>query len=273
MKSLVKIIALLLPLVCHAQNEFADIFEMQPVEPVAMADSITQYYIGKRNLNTDTALQQLISYNNTIDKNITQSPKDPGLYFLKGLNLSLLSSLYAKQGNALAPQALKNKLAAYKKAIELDSQTSPKLSAFAYATMKHGLPESLKIKAIQKELKLGGSGDNESQYWYLHWSNINSLQKAGRFQEAQAALNNMKRELKASGIENSAYSDIASRAEHNLNAAIKQQQKNSPARQDQAQETHSSLDTKTLVIIIISIVSLLSILGVTLYERVIKKAR
>ncbi len=273
MKSLVKIIALLLPLACHAQNEFADMFEMQGIQPAAVADNIAQYYAGKQKLDANTATGKLIANNNKIDAILNQSPEDPRLYFLKGLNLSLLSSLYAKQGNALAAQALKNKLAAYKKAIELDSQTPPKLSAFAYAAMKYSLPEPLKIKAIQKELKLGGSGDNESQYWYLHWSNINSLQKAGRFQEAQTAFNNMKQELKASGIENSAYSDIASRAEHNLNAAIKQQQKNSPARQDQAQETHSSLDTKTLVIIIISIVSLLSILGVTLYERVIKKTK
>ncbi len=59
--------------------------------------------------------------------------------------------------------------------------------------MKHGLPASLKIEAIKRELNLGGNAPSESYYWHLRWSLINSLEEAGRFDEAEVAIRNMKK--------------------------------------------------------------------------------
>ena len=138
--------------------------------------------------------------------------------------------------------------------------------------MKHGLPESLKIEAIQKEVQLGGNAPNESYYWHLHWSLVNSLEQAGRFEEAEAALDNMKQEMENQGVTNPDYQQIARRAQLELAEARQQHQQSQAQRTaQQEQKTKSESDLKSIIIWSVTLFALFSILGVTVYELVIKK--
>lgn len=270
MKLLFILIILFTSSTSWAEDEFKDSFDIDAGNAQEIADLVSRYYVGTHTLNSRQAQTDLNSATQKINLLIQNHPKNPVLYFIKGLNAGLLASLYKQSGDKRFVQSIKNKNSAFKKAIQLDNQKQTLLSASTYAAMKHGLPEEYKIKAIQKELTQGGSGDNESQYWYLHWSNINSLQKAGRFKEAQQALQNMQQELDEEGLSQSTYSKISTRAENNLNTAI---QKKQALKQTKPSTTNEQpeLDTKTLIIVMISVISILAFIGIAIYEFKIKK--
>jgi len=270
MKSLFILIIFFASSPSWAIGEFKDSFDIDAGSALETADLVSRYYLGIQALNSKQAQADLNLAKEKLNQLIQDHPQNPVLYFIKGLNASLLASLYKQSADKRFLQSIINKNSAFKKAIQLDNQKQTLLSAPAYATMKHGLPEKYKIKAIQKELAQGGSGNNESQYWYLHWSNINSLQKAGRFKEAQQALNNMQQELAQEGLSQSTYSKISAQAENNLNKAI--QKKPKRTKPPSANET-PTIDTKTLIIVMISIVSILAFIGIAIYEFKIKKRK
>lgn len=128
---------------------------------------------------------------------------NPVYWFVRGLHSKNMASYYqSTEKPALIKESLREKNKHYLMAMSLDKNHEPHLSASVYAEMKSGLPEKYKQEAIQAELGLGGSGESDSYYWYLHWSNVNELQKQGRLEEAGAALLKMKKELNESDQEN-----------------------------------------------------------------------
>lgn len=246
----------------RAENNFKSVFEMEPGKSQNVADKITQYYLGEKAFSDGRQTQQLENLSDSLKKHIQSDPDNPGLYFLNGLNLSFLAVNYKATNNKDRFESVtKEKIASYKKAMELDKLHDPHLSAIVYSVMKHGLPEDLKIKAIQSELKLGGSGENESNYWFLHWSNIDALQTAGRDKEAEQAFKNMQKELKERKPGVSQYNIITKQARRNLKPAPEKVKNNQP------DETKSIQDREGVLIWIISILSVISLLSVYLIKR------
>ncbi|MDH5394026.1 MAG: hypothetical protein OEY11_12630 [Gammaproteobacteria bacterium] len=144
----------------------------------------------------------------------TGQVNNPVYWFVRGLHARNMASFYqqsAQKDRVAENIEAKNKY--YQTAMELDKSAQPHLSATAYAVMKPGLPDELKQYAIETELNRGGSGENESYYWYLHWSNINALSQQKRFDEAQRAVDRMQKELRDKGLEDSAYLSLLKKAE------------------------------------------------------------
>lgn len=204
------------PLSIYAETGFNELFDTELDILVIQADRVATYHaedIKSALASTQTELEIL---NQTLEQVLQQQPQHPILWFIKGLNYSNLAAYHADSDRELSLHYSENKQQAYIQAMMLDNNNSPHLTAAIYATMKHGLPLNNKIKALQKELSLGGNGENESYYWYLHWSNINSLQQAGRRQEAEQALMNMQKEMKARGLDQSVYQQLVSQARKSI---------------------------------------------------------
>ncbi|MFW2371851.1 MAG: hypothetical protein ACN4GM_01920 [Gammaproteobacteria bacterium] len=221
------IIVLLLFMPCQilAQNAFEELFDVNPGNTKLLADQVTLYHAENIDSSFAEQNQQLNSISQQLDQLLQQQPKNPLLWFLQGLNYNNLASLYFNTDILRSQQYTAKKLSAYEQAMKLDKTQQPHLSAAIYSTMKHALPMDKKITAIQKELSLGGNGENESYYWYLHWSNIHSLTQAGRLDEAQQATQKMQRELEASGHSNDNYQQILKQ----VKAEVEQAQLSKPA--------------------------------------------
>lgn len=258
-------IALSWPHISWAKNEFINHFEMSMGKNFLIADKITAYYSGNKNFHDSAGEIELNSINNKLNLLIKTSPKDSRLYFLKGLNASLLASLYNKKNKTKFKQLLQEKNQAYKKSMQLDHADN-QLSAAIYAVMKRGLSKNKRIEALQQELKLGGSGENESQYWYLHWNNINSLQQAGRLNEANQALKNMQQELKEHNLSSSNYKIIVSHAKKSLEKAIKKKEQYKTQKTKNQRTKKKNMDFRTLILTLISITSILILIGIAFYE-------
>lgn len=183
-------------------SEFEEAFDMpaqgfsrQANRVVAYLDSSSDADMSQQDDEFDYISKSLLKIESSFNLN-------PGYWFVRGLHAKNLISFNLQKGDVGNISSLvKEKNKYYAVAMDLDKKYSPHLSANAYAAMKSGLPAVLKQQAIKAELALGGSGENESYYWYLHWSNVNELQKQGRMGDAEQALENMKKELKNSGQE------------------------------------------------------------------------
>ena len=215
LKPLILLLIFISPL--KAETGFEELFYLHAGNASATADRVTTFHADNINLSITEKVTELNALSQNIDAFINASPDNPILWFIKGLNYSNLAAVYSSQRNAKqVDEFISQKNSAYKKAMQLD-EISNTLSAATYAVMKHGLPEDLKINAIQKELSLGGNGENESSYWYLHWSNVSALQQAGRTEEAKQALDNMKAEMLAQGVSNPDYDKLTEQVEQGIN--------------------------------------------------------
>jgi len=216
-----KLIILLLFLPCQilAQNSFEELFDISPGNIKSVADEVTRYYAENIDSSFSTQNQQLTSISQQLDQLLQQKPRDPVIWFLQGLNYNNLASLYYSADPVGSQQYIAKKLHAYDQAMKFDETQQPHLTAPIYATMKHALPINKKITAIQKELSLGGNGENESYYWYLHWSNIHNLTQAGRLDEAQQATRQLQRELLASGHSDNNYQQILKQVKNEVEQA------------------------------------------------------
>ncbi|MCW8956348.1 MAG: hypothetical protein OQL09_05650 [Gammaproteobacteria bacterium] len=223
MKTLITLL-FLLPGQLMAQYSFEELFDVNPGNKEAIADLVTHHHIEDTDSSFNLQKQQLLSINEQLRKLLQHQPDNPLLWFLQGLNYNNLASLYFTSTPDTSQKYIQQKQHAYDQAIEFDEATQTQLSAAIYATMKHALPGDKKIMAIQKELALGGNGENESYYWYLHWSNIHNLTQAGRLQEARLASKQLQRELLASGYSHSDYQNILVRAKSEIDQAEKYQQ-------------------------------------------------
>ncbi len=219
-----------------ANKSFADHFEYSASFLPAHANDITHYFIENSRKSSKNRLILFQQYNDSLKRQINNEPDNPLLWFSLGLNfknrldaLEEQKTLGARNIGALITQTQEDLQSAFLKAMELDNSKKPKLTARMYATMKNNLSHNQRILALQKELSLGGSGDNETHYWFTHWDNIGSLQDEGRFDEAEVALYQMKYELKKAGLEHSDFAQVYQHAEttlsqkHGLSKTIEKQ--------------------------------------------------
>lgn len=195
MKKYILIFTLLFPMISYS-SEFEEAFDLsandftrQANRVVVFLESSTDLDVGLQKKDFDYISDSLLAMEN-------EKRLNPVYWFVRGLNAKNLASFYHQLGNGNKTLSyIKEKNKFYEMAMDIDKKHEPHLSARAYAVMKPGLPDILKQQAIKAELSLGGSGEDESYYWYLHWSNVNELQKQGRIDEAKDALATMKKEL------------------------------------------------------------------------------
>ncbi len=255
--------------VCSANTLFIEQFQTEPLINSKLADRITQYHSENINLPAEQQKSELLNIDKQLEK-LQNSYSDKSVYwFIKGLNYKNIASYYDEnQKHQLAKSYINNKNIAYEKAIKLNNNNN-KLSAAIFSTMKLGLSEDLKISATKKEISLGGNGDNDSYYWYLHWSNIDQLEKAGRKDEAKAAYKQMQKELKNSNMDMSVYSSLTKKIETDtLKQNSKQLKKTGPSKktQPEARSKPKKYDTKFIIMSTIAVFSVLSIFAVIFYE-------
>lgn len=250
-----------------ATTQFNELFELNINNFSGTANRVASHHAGDSGLSPREIKTELEALDQNIEAIIKTDPDNPALWFLKGLNHSNLASFFDSQKDSKNSNLhIRKKDQAYNKAIQLDRENTPHLSPSMYATMKHGLPESLKIKAIQKELALGGNGENESYYWHLHWSNVSALEQAERFEEAQQALENMKREMKQQNVTNLDYQEIVMRAQKSIDdSKNKPTPRPAPTPPKKPPEKEKT-DSKSTLIWSIGVLAIIAIIMVMIYE-------
>lgn len=223
-----KSLSLLVILLCisfnaYCADEFVDYFEYEQSYVPKDADDITKHFTKDSELFSKQLIELFQSYEKNLDRELSSNAKQPVIWFVKGLNyknmLNMLDAqkqLGARNILPIIHQTQQSMEQAFNQSILLDNAKKKKLTATMYATMKHHLNQSDRINALQKELELGGSGDNESQYWFTHWDVIGSLQQQQRYEEAENALYKMKKELKKAGLNDSDFNQIYQSAKSNL---------------------------------------------------------
>ncbi len=264
--------------VCQAESQFVEQFQVQPTIDMHMANRITQYHSEDISLPLAQQKTELLNIDKQLAKLQNQHSEQAVFWFIRGLHYKNMASFYNQSNNTqLTKSYINSKNTAYKKAISLNHSTRNKLSAAIFSTMKPGLSEDLKIQATKKEIALGGNGDNDSYYWYLHWSNIDQLEKAGREDEAKAAYKQMQKELKSSGMDMSVYDSLTNKIETDTlkkhSNAPKKKPKSAQKEQSKELVKAKKYDTKVIVISSIAILSAMSIIGVIIYEIKRKKKR
>jgi len=259
--------------ICSASIQFVDLFGIDPLINKALANRITEYHSENISLPPEQQKIELLKLDKQLEK-ISDSYSNKAIYwFIRGLHFKNLAAYYFDSKNdPLTKEFMNKKNAAYKNAIELNENDNNQLSAAIFSTMKHGLSDNLKIKATKKEIALGGNGDNDSYYWYLHWSNIDQLEKAGRKDEAKAAYKQMQKELKNSDMDMSIYDTLTEKIETQTlkQSSLKTQQKTkAPIKRKPEPKTKSKTikyDTKIIIISSIAVFSVLSLIGVIIFE-------
>lgn len=252
------------------QYDFYGQFQLEPVIDKNIANKITSYYSEEITIPLNQQKQELVKLEEELNILSDEYSDNAMFWFIKGLQHRNMAAFYTESNNSqLASSHIRHKDNAYKKAIELDRSSKNKLSAAIYSTMKHGLPQDLKIEATQNELALGGNTESDSQYWYLHWSNIDQLEKAGRKKEAEDAYKKMQQELKDSDMNKNIYKKLNTKIEKDTFKNRKTQKKIQKVKEHPDKPL---IEMKYLIIYIISIISFLLLVSVTIYEvRKMKK--
>lgn len=183
-------------------SEFEEAFDMSVQGFSRQADRVVAYLDSNVALDTSQQKREFDYISTSLTKMESEYKFNPAYWFVRGLNVKNLISFYLQLNEGKKTSALvKQRNKYYAKAMAVDKKYGPHLSARAYSAMKSALSSKLKQQAIEAELGLGGSGEYDSYYWYLHWSNVNELQKQGRLVAADKALATMKKELRESSQE------------------------------------------------------------------------
>jgi len=202
---------------CLQATEFSETYDISARGFEREANRIVAYHQSDTQFDIQQQKDQLNFINNSLQQIESKYNDNPVFRFVQGLQARNMASLEQRLGDAIkSAHWLQKKQDYYVMAMALDKKQSPHLSAAVYATMKKGLSGDEKQQATQNELKLGGSGENDSYYWYLHWSNINQLQKQGKIEEAEKALTAMKKEIEQSGKSAEIYLQLAGKAKADL---------------------------------------------------------
>lgn len=216
MKKIITCVLLLLSPALSAL-EFADVFDMSARGFEREANIILTYQVSEIQFDRVRYETDMQFVTDSLASKETKFANSPVFRFVQGLHARNMVVL-RQHNDQQQKQWRKIKQDYFAQAMALDKTNEPHLSAAAYADMKKGLDGDLKQQAIAAELKLGGNGENESYYWYLHWSNINELQKQGKIEEAEAALKQMREALKAEGKSAEIYQQIAAKARQDIEA-------------------------------------------------------
>ena len=267
---------------CIADSNFFQYFNAPPALDENIANRVTTYYSEDISLSLIQQKNELFKLETALDSLEKTHSEQPVYWFIKGLNHRNMASYYFESKDfKLADSQIYKKDMAYKKSIELDKTSSNQLSAEIYNSMKHGLPSELKIQATQKELSLGGNIENDSGYWYLHWSNIDQLKQAGRNKEAEQAFENMQKEMKEDDTDMSIYAALnktiekttLKRAETKPQLPTKIPKPRPEVKTVEKTKTDNMVDKKFIIITSIVIFSILSLLFITVYEKWVKKRK
>jgi len=180
-----------------ARLGFSDRFEYSGTPLPKFADEVSRYYFEDSRRSPNSRLKIFNSSEGAIKAFISKRNNATLAWFVLGMNYHNKQTAEYEKNSAnqktIAALAEK-KTAAYEAAIKSDLNNRL-LTARMYSIIKNSLKDAARIESLQNELALGGSGDTESSYWYLHWNNVGSLQDAGRFSEADKALQQMEKEL------------------------------------------------------------------------------
>jgi len=262
--------------ICSASIQFVDQFEIDPLINTELANRVTEYHSENISLSPEQQKTELLKLENQLENFSESYSKKSVFWFIRGLHFKNMASYYFdRKKPQLVKDYIDKKNLAYQKSIELSSTANNQLSAAIFSTMKPGLSDDLKIQATKKEITLGGNGDNDSYYWYLHWSNIDQLEKAGRKDEAKTAYKQMQKELKNSGMDMSVYGSLTKKIETetlkqsstktNSNNISPKKTKPAPKTEPKKYDT-DKYDTKIIVISSIAAFSVLSLIGVIIIE-------
>ncbi|MDH5516455.1 MAG: hypothetical protein OEY36_01375 [Gammaproteobacteria bacterium] len=233
MNKLLLLIICLLPGVTSA-SVFDDAYNMPAQGFLREASRVAIYAKENVGLDIKQQLTELQYLSGKLQAFETQQIKNPVYWFVRGLHARNLASYYQQIADKnRVEEYIQDKNSYYQRAMDLDKASSIKLSAAAYAVMKPGLPDVLKQRAIETELNLGGSGEDDSYYWYLHWSNINALSQQNRFAEAQLALDKMQKELQEKGMSDSVYVSLLNKAEAEVTEQKRQLESEKKSTQNQ----------------------------------------
>lgn len=261
---------------CNAETVFLEHFQISPQIDSKLANRITSYHAENISLGLIQKKTELEKLSQQLENIENQYNNKAVYWFIKGLHSKNLASHYLEAGDKGSfKKQLSNKNQYYKKSMALAKQAPEQLSSSIYSAIKHGLEKEFKIQAIQSELALGGSGESDSHYWYLHWSNIDQLKKIGRHKEAEKAYSNMQKELKTSGQDLSVYNKLSTQIEKTTlktreqTAAVPVKQ----VRKEVKKKKDKPIDNKKIVIIVTISLAVLSLLIVTMYELVLKKRK
>ncbi len=267
---------------CSANTSFIEQFQIEPLINEETADRIIQYYSEDISLPLEQQKDELFMLETRLNTASTLHEEKAVYWFIRGLLQQNIASYYTLlKKPQFAKTHLNNKNKAYEKAMALAKKPNNNLSASIYSTMKHGLPQNLKIEATKNELALGGNGESESYYWYLHWSNIDQLKKAGRDKEAETAYKNMQRELKNSGQNTAIYKDLSKKIEKKTLEKIEKPEPQSGSKPEKTEKSKTPEKTGTsknrpeyskyTIIFSVAIFSILILIGLIIHELVQKK--
>jgi len=259
------------PGLCFAAASFSDYFQIKPEIDNVIADRVTYYYSEDIQLSTAKQQVELLKLESQLIAAESSHTEQATYWFIRGLNDRNLAAYYTHTNKQeLTNKYIKNKDKAYKNALQLAKNNPLKLSAAIYSTMKHGLPQDLKIAATQFELAQGGNIENESAYWYLHWSNVDQLKKAGRHDEADKAFQDMQKAMQENNVDMSVYGDLNKQIEkQTLNTA----EKETSLHPKKEEAENNELINKEVVMPSLLIIALLALALVTIYEFFIKRKR
>ena len=266
MKKIILLFFCGLPAITLADVSFNEMFDLDLTENIALADRVATYQSSDIALDLAAQKTELENLQQQIEAMIRAQPNDPILQFINGMNHNNLAAVFAAQERTEATKVqIDERNLAYQKAMLLDRTPPLRLSAAVYAAMKYGLPEAEKIKAIESEIKGGGSGDSDDQFIQLHWSRVNALEKSGRHAEAQKALTEMQREINKRELKNPDYQRIVDRVQKEIDqgrAADTTTQASTSAKSDNQNSTADqpvTLNKNTLWIIFFGALTLVSI--------------
>ena len=267
LRIIVLIIAFTVSLSSSAAS-FDDYFQRKSDINSTIADRVTHYYSEDVKLPIEQQQIELKKLESQLSALESSHTNQAIYWFIRGLNDRNLAAHYNHTNETeTVKQHIENKNNAYKKALSIAKNNPQKLSVAIYSTMKHGLPEDLKIAATQFELAQGGNIENESAYWYLHWSNIDQLKKAGRHEEADKAFDDMQKAMREKNVDMSVYADLSKQVEKQT---LKRTDKKTPDPAQKDDTTENKLISKEVIMPALLIIALLSLVLLTIYELFIK---
>jgi len=252
--------------ICSSAANFGDYFQIKSEIDSAIADRVTHYYSEDVQLSSTQQQLELLKLELQLSDIESDNTEKAIYWFIRGLNDRNLAAHYTHSNDQeTSNKYIENKNTAYKNALRLAKNNPHKLSPAIYSTMKHGLPQDLKIEATQFELTQGGNIDNESAYWYLHWSNVDQLKKAGRHEEAEEAFQNMQKEMQEKNVDMTVYAELNKQVEKQTLKQVTE-----PPTPVQQETEESKLINNNVIMPALLIIALLSLVLLTIYELFIK---